>query len=186
MMFMIIVALAGVRLPAMGSKLFKSITISTLALCLISLFGTLFFAFAYQQKAHAWSKELQQLAPATKILVMQRKAGEIANRPFYENYMNSFHSGLHYVTTYTIENGGLGPSVFDNGPVRVRPDIPIPDYNSSTFDYPQFIKEQCQALRGNYEVSLYWGDPGAELSKQADLCFGPGINLADMTIWRIR
>jgi len=181
LLFAVLVALVGVRLPKSG-LLRQVVTAGVLALCLLSVIGILRYAQVYEEKTRSWGAQLDQLTPARNVLVLNPVTS--GSRPILLRLSNTFYSGVHFSNVYALEHGGFVSRIFDNGPVRPRPTIPIPLYFWSGFDNAGFISERCADLRAVYEAVLVWGAPGPELAAQLDACFGARQPLPDMTIWR--
>ena len=184
LLLLVLVALPLVDLSGLGPSLQRVTSICLLVLCLWSVGGTIWYAHFYAQQTQIWHEQMSSLAPAKRILLLRAKRGVYLNRPTLLGSFNRFYDGQHLSTIYVIEQGGFSSIVFNNGPVRPRPDIPIPAYDWPGFSDRDYVAENCAALRESYEAVLFWGNPDSgSVIDQLDQCFSPGPRWADMAIW---
>ena len=185
LLFIVVIALAGVQLPVQGSYTRRLITTCVITLCLLSISGTILYAQLYARQASGWSNQINTLAPLRRVLVLKGIKPE-SYAPALLRTFNVMYGGNHFSTTYTLEHGGFVSSVFMNGPVVRRSGISVPAYYLSDFNALDYIQEQCSHLGTAYGAVLVWGTSNAELNTQVDACLGTGIRLEDMVIWRVR
>jgi hypothetical protein len=184
LLFATLIALTGVQLPTVGTRLGRAVTICALSLCLLSIGGTVWYAHRYDQQARAWNEQMDLLVPARRVLMLREKMSPYIGRPTVLGIFKRFYTGEYFSTTYTLEHGGFASRTFNNGPVRPRGTIPIPSYDGPGFRDTHYIAEQCSALRETYDAVLFWGEPDANMIAQLNDCFTAGPRWPNMAIWR--
>lgn len=182
-LFAVFVALIGLRLPT--SARWRQLVLSgALAVCLLNSGALVLYAQDYERQTQTWLAELDQLAPARRVLVLRADADDAPERGDVRRSFNAFYNGQQFSTVYTLRHGGFTSRIFDNGPVRPRRAFPIPLYYWPPFDNARYVAQRCPELRTAYDAVLVWGQPDQPLRAELDSCFIAGPQLSDLSIWR--
>ncbi len=184
LLFIVVIVLAAVRLPSPGSRTTRLISICSIALCLLSINGTILYAQLYARQAREWSNQINTLTPLRRVLVLKAIDSQLYMPPLLRTF-NVIYGGNHFSTTYTLEHGGFVSSVFMNGPVVRKQGISVPAYYLPDFNDLDYVAEQCSGLGRAYDAVLVWGTSNPELNAELDACLGTGTDLEDMMIWRV-
>lgn len=183
LLFAVFVALLGLRLPA-SARLRRLVLGAAGTLCLVSSGALALYAQAHDRQTQRWLADLDQLAPARRVLVLRADDDDAPAPGDLRRSFNAFYNGQQFSTVYTLRHGGFTSRIFDNGPVHPRRAFPIPLYYWPPFDNARYVAERCPDLRAAYDTVLVWGTDDPSLRAELDRCFRPGPRLSDLSIWR--
>lgn len=183
LLYMSFILLIIARWPRKNSLRWWIASSATVTLFLSHVTISIYYAAAYQQQVHVWTAELEKLVPARSILMLRGNETSAFSHLATRDIVNTYYSGEHFATVYTISHGGFISHIFDSGPVQPRSDIPIPLYYWNDFDAGRFVQDNCNKLQRSYDAVIVWGVPQANMIKQLNACFVPGPHTADLSIW---
>ena len=180
----VIVALAGVPPLGAGTRLRAAVGGVCVGLALATAVTLGYAAHRQGQEVAAWRSQLAELPPARNLLVFYE--GDQSARG-YANWLrrvNTVYDGRHLVNLYGVEQGGLVSLLFTNGPVQLRPEVPLPGYWLG-FDNAAFVTDRCPDLRAAYGAVVAIMDPvPPDLAAALDRCFGAPLPGGPLHLWR--
>jgi hypothetical protein len=179
-----IVGLSLVQLPPGGSRLYRMLIVMLSLLAGLSFLTVSVYAWRHDQTARQYSRELDQIPPARRVLVLPNFLHVPSGSPVMLLFQR--YSGHHFVSTYALEKGGFVSSTFFNGPLRPLHPHLIPD---EVFDrrYIEFVRKNCVALRTVYDYIVLW-NPGeaAQLEALRECGAEPVYTGPVIAIWKWR
>jgi hypothetical protein len=185
LLLIVYILVFGTQLPVRGWQQ-RAVTVLAVSVCLLSVGGTVRYAYLYNQRAVMLESQLRYITLGRDILVLR---GDPATQTRDRDLLTLFktdRTGEHFSVIHQLEYGGFTSVLFDNGPVRPDRRFPIPLYYWSEFSNGQFVKDRCAEIAEMYDTVLVWGTPPADLTAQLNACIGRGVRLTDMAIWSTR
>lgn len=177
--------LAVAAVPPLGfqTQMRRTVMAGLVGLVIVSA-GTLgYAAYRHGQQVTQWRAQLATLAPTQNLLVFYDSDQNARNYANWLRFFTTVHDGRHLLNLYGIEHGGMVSVLFNNGPVRLRPEAPLPGYWTG-FDYAGFVVAECASLRATYGAAVAIVPVPSDLITALDACFGPRRSAAPLMLWR--
>jgi hypothetical protein len=185
---LLLAALVGfVAAPLPTAKTRRRAVIAALVMLGLSApLVTLVWAQRYDRAARTWVSQLNELAPARRVLVLANPPTLPAGAQYHLVRAAQIFDPRQFSPTYALEHGGYVSNTFFNGPLWPTDSQDLPAYWQTGFDSVTFVDDRCVALRNVYDGVVVWNPGSQELARALQNCFGvPIVEDEQVALWRI-
>lgn len=146
-----------------GTRFKRAITFCVVALACVQSVALVHATQINGQRTALLRAQMATMAPAQNILVFYENDQRARNYANGLRLFSTVYAGQHLANLYGIEHGGLVSVTFNNGPIRFRPEIPLPE-DWSGFDDAAFVAAQCKELHVYYGAVVVLLNPPSPTS----------------------
>jgi hypothetical protein len=179
---LVVAGLAGLNLPAPGSRSWTVLAGVLAALAVLAPVGTLGHALYYDSAARVWAGWLAEIPPNQRVLVF---SDPLPTPPLLKRIPQVFDQH-QFTSTYALERGGFASNTFFNGPLLPLDERAIPPYWWDEFRAGPYLEHTCQRLAPFYDYVVVWNLRSRSLQSALQDCFGePVFRTPGFGLWQI-